>query len=99
MNFNLFLRILYARRKIIAMTLIITVLTTLVVSLLLPKTYKATTTLVLNYKGADPITGMPLPAQLLPGYMATQVDIINSRNVGLKVVDELKLAEGAAVNE
>lgn len=99
MNFNLFLRILYARRKIIVITLLVTVVATVFVSLLLPKTYKATTSLVLNFKGADPITGMPLPAQLLPGYMATQVDIINSHSVGLKVVDELKMAEGQAVYE
>lgn len=99
MNFNLFLRILYARRKIIVMTLFITVATTIAVSFWLPKTYKATTSLVLNFKGADPVTGMPLPAQLLPGYMTTQVDIVNSRNVALKVVDELKMAEGSAVNE
>lgn len=99
MNFTLFLRILYARRKIILITLLMTVAVTAVVSLLLPKTYKASTSLVLNYKGADPVTGMPMPAQLLPGYMATQVDIVSSRNVALKVVDDLKLAEGPAVNQ
>jgi len=99
MNFNLFLRILYARRTIIMVTMLVTLVTAVVLSLVLPKTYKATTTLVLNYKGADPITGMPLPAQLLPGYMATQVDIINSRNVGLKVVDELKLTESDVVQQ
>ncbi|MEC5218875.1 succinoglycan biosynthesis transport protein ExoP [Actimicrobium sp. GrIS 1.19] len=97
MNFTLFLRILYARRKIILITLAVVVVVTTVVSFLLPKTYKATASLVLNYKGADPVTGMPLPAQLTPGYMATQVDIINSRSVALKVIDDLKMAEGPAV--
>jgi polysaccharide biosynthesis transport protein len=99
MNLTLFLRILNARRKIILFTLFVTVATTVVVSLLLPKTYMASTSLVLNYKGADPVTGMSLPAQLLPGYMATQVDIVTSRNVALKVVDDLKLAEGPAVHQ
>lgn len=99
MNFTQFLLILRARYKIILATLLVTVVTTVVVSLLLPKTYKATTSLVLNYKGVDPVTGITLPAQLMPGYMATQVDIINSRSVALKVVDDLKLAEGAGVNE
>jgi polysaccharide biosynthesis transport protein len=99
MNFTQFLLILRARRKIILITLLVTVATTLAVSLLLPKTYKATTSLVLNYKGADPVTGVALPAQLMPGYMATQVDIINSRSVALKVVDDLKLAEAPAVKE
>ena len=93
MNLTLFLRILYARRIIILLTLSIIVAGTLGVSLTLPKTYKATTALVLNHKGTDPVTGAPLPAQLLPGYMATQVDIIGSHNVAAKVVDDLRLAE------
>jgi chain length determinant protein EpsF len=99
MNFTLFLRILYARRKIIIGTFLIIVLATLTVNLLLPKSYKATASLVLNYKGADPVTGIPVPAQLLPGYMATQVDIITSRSVALKVVEDLKLAEGPSVKK
>jgi chain length determinant protein EpsF len=78
------------------LALAITMLTTLVVSLLLPKSYTASTELVLNYKGMDPVTGIAIPAQLMPGYMATQVDIITSRNVAAKVVDSLKFAESAA---
>jgi len=99
MNFSLFLRILYARRKIILATLIVTVFGTVVVSLLLPKKYMATTSLVLNYKGVDPVTGVTLPAQMMPGYMPTQVDIIRSKSVAARVVDDLKLAEGEAVNQ
>jgi len=93
MNFTQFILILRARARIILITFGLTVLTTVVVSFLLPKTYRATTSLVLNYKGMDPITGIALPAQLMPGYMATQVDIITSRNVALKVVDKLKFTE------
>jgi chain length determinant protein EpsF len=93
MNFLQFILILRARARIILITFGLTVLTTVVVSFLLPKTYKATTSLVLNYKGMDPVTGLALPAQLMPGYMATQVDIITSRNVALKVVDKLKFTE------
>lgn len=96
MNFAQFLLILRARARIILITFGITVLTTVAVSLLLPKSYKATTSLVLNYKGMDPITGIAIPAQLMPGYMATQVDIITSHNVAAKVVDKLKFADSAA---
>lgn len=93
MNLFQLLLILKARYKIIVTTFIVTVLTALVVVLILPKNYKATTSLLLNYKGMDPVTGVVLPAQLMPGYMATQVDIINSRNIALKVVNELGLAD------
>lgn len=97
MNFTQLFTVLRARRLIVLFTLFMTVATTLVVSLLLPKTYKATTTLILNYKGIDAVSGVVLPAQLTGGYMATQIDIINSKNVVLKVVDALKLADGNAV--
>ena len=52
--------------------------TALAVSLLLPKQYTAETALVVDAKSADPLMGGMLPAQMIPGYMATQVDIINS---------------------
>lgn len=96
MNFNQYLLILKARFWIILITLFLIVIATVTVNLLLPKTYSATTSLVLNYKGMDPVTGVVLPAQLMPGYMATQVDIITSRNVALKVVKQLNFAESSA---
>lgn len=99
MNFSQFLLIVKARFWIVLVTFVLVVTTTAVVSLLLPKTYTATTTLVLNYKGMDPVTGVVLPAQLMPGYMATQIDIISSRNVAIKVVEQLKFAESATAHE
>jgi len=97
MNFAQFLLILRARKRIVLLTLLVTVAATLVVSFLLPRTYKATSSLVMNFKGIDPLTGLTLPGQLLPGYMATQIDIISSKNVALRVVDQLKLADSPAV--
>ncbi len=97
MKFSQFLLILKARRLILIATVLFTVSVTLGVSLLLPKTYKATSSLLLNYKGVDPVTGLTMPGQLLPGYMATQVDIITSKNVALRVVDRLHLADSPTV--
>lgn len=97
MNLNQYLAILRARWVVIFFTLLLTVGLTAVASLLLTKTWKATTSLVLNFKGVDPITGVPVPSQLMPGYMATQIDIINSQRIALEVIDQLKLAEGDAV--
>jgi chain length determinant protein EpsF len=93
MNFAQFLLILRARARVILITFAVIVLGTLVVNLTLPRKFTATTSLVLNYKGVDPVTGLTLPAQLMPGYMATQVDIITSHNVAARVVDELKFAQ------
>ncbi|MEC5163521.1 MULTISPECIES: chain length determinant protein EpsF [unclassified Janthinobacterium] len=97
MNFSQFLLILRARKWIILSVMFGIVVLTLAVNLMLPKSYKATTSILLNYKGVDPLTGLTMPGQLLPGYMATQIDIISSKNVALRVVDELKLATDPAV--
>lgn len=97
MTFPQLLVILRARYKIVLLTLFISVLVTVAVSLVLPKTYKTATTLLLNYKGTDPVSGQVLPTQLASGYMATQVDLITSRSVALKVADNLGLADNPAM--
>lgn len=99
MNLSQLMLILKARFKIILLVAVITLLTATVVSLLFPKSYKASTTVILNYKGVDPVTGMAMPAQLMPGYMATQVDIIQSKNVTLDVIKRLHLAEIKSLQE
>lgn len=96
MNARQFLSILLARRNVILGVLGATVLLTLAVNLLQSSTYKATASVLLNYKGIDPLTGVTTPGQLLPGYMATQIDIIGSKHVALRVVDGLKLANSLA---
>lgn len=91
MNFTQYLLILAARKWIILGMLLLTVLTTTVVTYLLPKQYTATASLVVNMKTKDPVTGQILPVQLLPGFLTTQVDILRSRRVALRVIHDLKL--------
>lgn len=93
------LRTLRARYKIALLLLAVTVIAAFAVSLAMSKTYKATTSLVLNNKGVDPVTGLNVPAQLMPGYLPTQVDVVNSKMVALKVAEDLKLAEEPAIKE
>jgi chain length determinant protein EpsF len=99
MNFAQFFLILRARHRYIWITVVLAVAATLAVSLLLPKSYTATSSVLMNFKGVDPVTGLTLPGQLLPGYMATQIDIITSKNVALRVVDSLHLVDSPAVVE
>ncbi|UIN23363.1 hypothetical protein LAZ82_09825 [Herbaspirillum frisingense] len=99
MNLSQFLLILQARRKVILLILAVTVVVTLAVSLVLPKQYKATSSVVLNYKASDPVTGLVVSPQALPGFMPTQVAIINSPSVALAVVDSLKLTQQQAVKD
>ena len=99
MNFTQFLLILNARKWIILGVLLVTVAVTAAVSLLLPKEYTATATLIIDSKSKDSLTGQMLPSQMFPGYMATQIDIINSSQVASRVVSALKLAENPATRE
>ena len=99
MTLQQFLLILRARARITLYTLLATVLTTLVVSLLLPKQYTAGTGVVIDVKSPDPIMGMVLPGMISPGYMATQVDIINSDRVSQRVVKLLRLNENPTIQE
>ncbi|MBI4754086.1 MAG: chain length determinant protein EpsF [Betaproteobacteria bacterium] len=99
MNFSQFLLILKARRRFALMVFSLVILTTLVVSLVLPKQYSATVSVVVDVKSPDPVAGIFLPAMAQPAYMATQVDIIKSQAVALRVVKGLKLDESPLVRE
>lgn len=100
MNFLQLLLILRARKWIVLGALLVTVTTTTLVSLLLlPKEYSASATLMVDSKSKDPITGQLIPSQMFPGYMATQVDVIKSKAVGLKVVNGLKMADAPGIRD
>jgi succinoglycan biosynthesis transport protein ExoP len=85
------IQLIKARRKLFARILGTLLAVVLLVSLIIPKTYVAETSVVVDSKGTDTLTGAPQPAQLLPSNLATQLDIIGSHNVALKVVDKLRL--------
>jgi len=97
MNFRELPAILRARARTIAIIAVLTLFGAVVASVLIPKSYKASTTLILNYKGADHVTGSGTPAQAATGYfstyVATQIDIIRSETVAVGVVKRLRLTE------
>lgn len=99
MTLQQFLLILWARRKLVLYTFLGTVLTTTIISLILPEEYTATTAVVLDVKSPDPIAGMVLPGLMAPGYMATQIDIINSDRVTTRVIKMLRLDEIPSIQE
>lgn len=99
MTLQQFLRILAARKWAALLAFAFTVGTTLAVSLILPKQYTATTAVVLDVKSPDQMTGMVLQGMMAPGYMATQIDIINSDRVASAVVKLLKLDSSPAIQQ
>lgn len=98
MTFSQFLSILAARKWIGVLIFLLTVGATLGVSLLLPKQYSATASIVIDVK-PDPIAGVMYPGQLAPAYLQTQVDILQSDRVAQRVVRNLKLADNPQVRQ
>ena len=98
MNLHQFLLALRARFGVFALLLAATVLAATVASLLLPKTYRATVTLLVDARDEQSLSNalpLILPQEKL-SYLQTQMDIITSKRVARRVVEELKLAHSAS---
>ncbi len=93
MSFNQLIVILKARWLVLLSILALTVITTALVTLALPKRYTASATVLVDIKSPDPVVGAVLPGIMSPTYMATQVDLLSSERVGRKVVSQLGLVE------
>lgn len=91
MNILQFLMILKARKLVFISTLVLTVGITSALSIILPKQFEANSSIIFEVKGNDPISGYNMTANLMPSYMTTQVSVIQSRKVALKVVEKLGL--------
>jgi polysaccharide biosynthesis transport protein len=98
MTFAQFLSVLRARWWIVLLVLVLTVVVTMAVSLILPKQYTATASVVVDVK-PDPVSAVVFGGQPPPALMATQVDIINSNRVAQRVVRNLKLNENPAIRQ
>jgi protein tyrosine kinase modulator len=96
MNLYQFLAALRARFGVFAFLLFVTVLAAAAVSFLLPKTYTATVSLLVDAKEEQSLSNVLRPLvgpQERISYMQTQLDIIKSEKVARKVVQDLKLTQ------
>lgn len=85
------LAIVWAWRRVTVAVVAGALLLALAASKLLPKTYTATATLMVNYEIYDPAGGKEFPIGLLGSYMATQIELMRSSEVLLDVVRRLQL--------
>jgi succinoglycan biosynthesis transport protein ExoP len=99
MNFNQILQIVKARKVLVISTFIAIVAIVVTASLLLPKKYTATASVIIDSKSPDPINGMIMPGTLLPGYIATQLDVLRSDRVTLKAIRSLRLESNEMLRE
>ncbi|HLO61528.1 MAG TPA: Wzz/FepE/Etk N-terminal domain-containing protein [Azonexus sp.] len=95
MNPYLLLAAVRARFRILLFVLGTTVLVTLVVSLVMPKTYVAKAAVLVDSKDDQQMHTATPEANLREriSYLQTQVDIITSQKVARKVVESLELAK------
>ncbi|MDH0863439.1 chain length determinant protein EpsF [Mitsuaria sp. GD03876] len=84
--------IIRARWSLVLLVVVLTTLTALGVSLALPKRYVAMASVVVDAK-PDPVSALIYPGLASPAYMNTQVDVIASDRVALRVVRDLRLTE------
>jgi uncharacterized protein involved in exopolysaccharide biosynthesis len=87
--------IVWAYRKLTVFIAALIMALTVAVVALLPRTYEATATLMVNYEVNDPLNGKEFPIGLLSSYMATQTELLRNSTVLETVVDRLKLTENA----
>jgi chain length determinant protein EpsF len=92
MRLSQFIRILWVHRVMCFGIFVATLALAVAASFLLPKKYTGEAAVVVDERGIDPLAaqqGAPVP--LAANFVATQVDVIESHNVALKVVDRMKL--------
>jgi len=91
MTIRQLLQVLWGRRARVFFVFLLTVGLGVLVIFIWPRTYKSEVSVVVDSKSTDPVSGSQQPSDLLASTMGTQMDIITSHNVALKVVDRLKL--------
>ena len=99
MNLRQFLLALRARVGVFVMAVAATVVVASAVSFMLPKTYRATASLLVDAKDEQSLSNLApnfFPQEKL-SYLQTQLEIITSKRVAGKVVQDLKLAENPSL--
>lgn len=98
MSFANFIAIVRARWWLLLLVLATTVATAVIVSLNLKKKYMATASIVVDAK-PDPVSALIYPGLASPAFMATQVDVLISDRVALRVVRDLKLTDNNEIRD
>ena len=88
-----------ARRRTMLVVLLVMLGLASLLSLVVPKRYTASASVMVDGRSKDPIDGSALMSLSIPGYLSTQVGILKSERVTLNVIHALKLGERAENRE
>ena len=83
--------IVWARRRFSFVVMVVAVILAVVITKLMPKTYEATASLMVDYEVNDPLSGKEFPVSLMGSYMSTQIQLIKSPAVLMPVIEKLGL--------
>jgi len=88
MSFIQLIRILWARKAIILLTLLCSVAGAWLVVKFIPPRFEGTSRVMLEIVKPDPVTGQMMSSQYARAYVATQIELIRDYRIAGKVVDE-----------
>jgi len=91
MTLTHYLAVLRARTRLIALVFGLVLAAVVAATLMTSARYAAKSQVLIDVKSPDPVAGSVLPAHLLASYIATQVELIGSERVALRVVTKLAL--------
>ena len=88
MSFIQLIRILWARKTIILLSLLCSVAGAWLVVKFIPPRFEGTSRVMLEVVKPDPVTGQMMSSQYARAYVATQIELIRDYRIAGKVVDE-----------
>lgn len=89
MSFEQIFRLLWARRGMIIIATVLSLLAATVVGMILPPRYSAHARVMLNLVKPDPVTGESMSSNFARAYVRTQTELIRDYRIAGKVVDLL----------
>jgi uncharacterized protein involved in exopolysaccharide biosynthesis len=92
MAMNQFLRMLVGRKWLFLTVLSLVMALGIGGTMLWPKRYTAEVNVLLDLRNPDAVSGMPGSPTGSATYLATEIDVVRSQRVALRVVDSLNLA-------
>ena len=92
-----FLRILVARRWVVAVALLLSLAVAVAVGLILPARYPATARVLMDNFKPDPVTGQVIGGQGMRVFVRTQVELIKDYRIAGEAVDRLGLTGNAGL--
>jgi len=87
--------VLRARWRSAMLVIISAIAVAVALSLVLPRQYKATASVLVDMRSPDPLLGTVLGSTLVSGYMATQMDVVQSERVVRRAIATLGLERDA----